>query len=139
MVAEDRDRGRLDLDLRRVEQLDLAPRGLRRLQPRGELAERGVHLRRGDALLALRIHEQHGLEHLRHALPRERRREEERHELEERRLLARVLLEFLRRLVGLLFLDVPLVHDDDQPAAVLPRERRDLEILILESLAPRRA
>ena len=55
VIAEHRDGRRRDLDLRRVVQLDLAARGLRRLAAREQLAEPLVHLRRRDALAPLRL------------------------------------------------------------------------------------
>ena len=39
-----------------------------------------------------------------------------------------------RTVVSLVFLDVPLVHDDDQPAARFPCERGDLQVLVVQSL-----
>src|SRR2546427_8379421 len=36
--------------------------------------------------------------------------------------------------VVLFFLQIPLVHDHDQTAPTLPRQRRDLQILVVESL-----
>jgi hypothetical protein len=52
-VPEHRDRGRIGLHLRGVVQLHLAPRRLRRLTPREQLAELLVHFRRADPLAAL--------------------------------------------------------------------------------------
>ena len=68
------------------------------------------------------------------ALSAERGCEHEWNELEERRLLFALRLESLRALRLLLFLQIPLVHDDDEAASVLPGERGDLEILIVQAL-----
>src|SRR5206468_3807819 len=129
--AEDGDRWRIRLDLRGVVELDLASRGLRRLSPGKQLPELLIDLGRGDALRALLLHLEQDLEQPIDALAGERRREEERNEPEIGRLFVGGLLVFRRRLVVLLG-QVPLVDDDDQAAPRVPRERGDLEILVLD-------
>ena len=58
---------------------------------------------------------------------------DERHVPEERRLLDQLVLPPPRG-VGVLLLDqVPLVHHDDQPAAVVPRLGGDPEILVVHA------
>ena len=133
IVAEDGDDWRSGLHLRRIIQLHLASSCLRRLSPADDLPQGRIHLRRADPLVALGVDLEDQLENSRHSLSTYRRCENERHELEKWRLLVRLLLE-LRRRVVLLLLEVPLVNDDDQAAPVLPRQRSDLEILIVQAL-----
>ena len=133
IISEHRDGRRVRLDLRRVVQLDLVAGGLRRLASREQLLECVVHHRRGDALAALGVHLGDHVEHLRHALAGEGRREEERDELQEGSLLRAFLLELRGGLVALVLLDVPLVHDHDQPAPRFPRERGDLQVLVVQA------
>ena len=72
------------------------------------------------------------VQHLAHPLARERGSEDKRHAVQERRLLAGLLLELVRGLVVLLG-EVPLVDDDDQSAARFPGHVGDLEILVVHS------
>src|SRR5881275_849517 len=101
VIAEYRDGRRQHTHLRRVVELHLTTRHLRRLPPREQFTESLVHLRRGDALVAFVVDELDEVEHLGHALTSERGGEEKGHPREEWRLLARLLLELRDRLVVL--------------------------------------
>src|SRR5258708_892457 len=131
VVPEHRDRGRRDLDLRRVVELHFPTGGLGRLAPREQFGEALVDLRRRNSCLALRRNPSDDVQDLRDALARLRRRKEERNKLQEGRFLGSGLLIPGRRLVVLLG-NVPLVDHHDQRSATLPRQCGDLEILILD-------
>src|ERR1700694_2988150 len=133
IVSKDGDHWRCRLDLGGVVQLDLSSGGLRGLASPNDLGQRGIHLRSADPLVALRIHFQQQLEDLGHSLSAQGRSKHERDELEEWSFLPCLFLESGRRVV-LLLLQVPLVDDDYESATALPRQRRDLEILIVKPL-----
>src|SRR5262249_14403965 len=98
-VAEDGDRRRRGLDLRRVVEFDLAPRRLWRLASRQQFAELRVHLGGADALGTLLFDLLENLQHTRDALSSQSRRKQERHELQEGRLVSSRLFVLRGRLV----------------------------------------
>src|SRR5689334_1766153 len=132
IVAKHRDHRWRGLDLRRVIQLDLSARCLRRLPPTNDLFQRRIYLRSADALVPLCVDLEQQLQNLRHTLATQRRREHERDEFQERRLVLRFLLEPGGGVV-FLFLEIPFVDDDDQSSAALPCQRSDLEILVVQT------
>ncbi len=83
--------------------------------------------------MALSVHFEQQLENPGYPLPADGRRKYEGNEFEERRLLVCFFLELCGGVV-LFFLQIPLVHDHDQTASTLPRQRRDLQILVVETL-----
>src|SRR4051812_11251224 len=119
IVSEYSDSWWRGLDLRGVIQFDLAPCGLGRLSAANDFLERGIHLRGADPLVPLGVHFKYELEDLRHALSAQRRSEDERYELQKWRFLLRLFLERGRGVV-LFLLEIPLVHDEDQAATILP-------------------
>src|SRR5687767_943569 len=132
MIAEYGECRRPDLNLRGVEQFHFASRGLRWLPSRNQLLEPLVYFRGGDALLPLLLYLHDQIEHFLDTLAGLRGREEKGYEAKVGCLLHCFLLKVRGGLVSLL-LQIPLIDDDHETASGLPRQRRDLEILVVQT------
>ncbi len=132
-IAHDGEGRRRGADLRGVEQLDLLPRLLRWRVTLEQGGQHLVDLRRGDPALPAFGHLEDEIEHLAHPLPGERRDVQEGHVAKKRRLGDQRLLPLARGVGVLLLHQVPLVHHDDQPGALIPGLGRDAEILVVEA------
>src|SRR5205085_6298430 len=130
----DGDSRRRSLYLRCVIELHFATCCLRRLASRNQRFERRVHLRCSDSFFSFRVDVNDEVQQLRDALSCECGKKNERDELEEGCLLLAFLLKLVRG-IRLFLGNVPLVHSDDQPASGFPGERRNLQILIVQSLS----